>query len=780
MDEKEPPNGGLADISESGKAVSSRICDPLHALKICERMVRDDVERASRRSKVQGAFNGNAPKSYGDMVRAGRGSDSNLNFKRHRGHIMNAWTPFFDMVCEVPVCIDGDVDSGDSAMDNDLMRGFAQYFHEMVFGWAGFDDMSQLCDLQMLLHGPGILAWEDAYDWKPKAILTGNIYFTDGTGVSLDNCEMAMLYTPMTAGQLWRKIKDEKAAKAAGWDIEAVKAVIMDSATSNSELYQWNRNWQRWDQAFKNGDIYVTQTQTKRIQLYTLFVEEMDGTISQKIIPSKNGQKETKFLFDSASRFDGWEQCLCLFPYDIGSDGTYHSIKGLGTDIYPFCALLNSIDNSIADLVVSGIKPMWQPTSNAKMEDFKMAKWGGGNFVPNGINPLQLNMSQGINPALEVSAAFTQTLTQNTAASNQQDLAAPTVEETAKGAMIRAAERAKVSKGLHNRYMRCKDRQYAEMWRRAVNSKLKSWHPGAKEALRFQGRCYRLCDKFGVPHGILQKVESVRANRSLGLGSAAMRLEIGAQFKDMAQQGLLDEQGRNNALRAYVSGLTSYSDVDAYVPSLSTGRDPTNDASIATLENDALGAGGKALVASGQNDVIHLGIHVGAMEEAAQLCQAGQQDPKQCMAILSGIGPHADEHLSRLAGNPTRKQEYKEFEQRLKAVEGYAKELGASLQDEAQQQQDTQEKLTADQEKVRGNLAIKQEKEQGNAQLKAQQQAFNQQLKAQQAAFDQALKDATTAAQIQRDTQTHRMDSGMAMDEHMMNKSMAEDETENE
>jgi hypothetical protein len=500
----------------------------------------------------------------------------------------------------------------------------------------------------------------------------------------------------------------------------------------------------------------------------------MDGTISQKIIPAKETSTAFDFVFESNSRYESWDQCLCIFPYDIGADGTYHSIKGLGTDIYPFCALLNQIDNSIADVVVTGIKPMWQPSTNVKMEEFKMAKWGGGNFIPNGINPLQMDMSRGIQPALEVSNAFSQTLTQNTAASNQNDLAAPTVEETAKSAMIRASERAKVSKGLHNRYMRCKDRQYSEMWRRATNPKLKPYHPGAKEALKFQKRCYQLCDKLGVDHGALQAVENIRANRSLGLGSAAMRIEIVNQL--MANIDRFDEAGQNEIKRQFVSVMTSFHSVDAIVPSLTNGRDATQDESIATLENDALSRGGKAVVSPGQNQVIHLDVHTAAMEEAMQLCMAGQQEPAECMAILSGIGPHADEHLARLDGNPTRKQEYKQFERRLAQIETFAKQLGSQMEAEQQDQQQVEQKLTAEQEKVQGNLAIKQEKEKANMELKAQRQMFDQQLKAQQAQFEQALKDATTAAQINRDTQSHRVNTAITVDDHRMGKSMTETE----
>ena len=59
MYNQETPDGKLADLTESGEVVKSRVSDPKHALKICQRFVNDDRLRAARRAKVQGAFDGN-------------------------------------------------------------------------------------------------------------------------------------------------------------------------------------------------------------------------------------------------------------------------------------------------------------------------------------------------------------------------------------------------------------------------------------------------------------------------------------------------------------------------------------------------------------------------------------------------------------------------------------------------------------------------------------------------------------------------------------------------
>lgn len=756
----------IDDFEPDGQPVKSRISTAQQAQEIANRFLRDDMIRAGRRVKVQGAFNGNAQKSHAEMVKAGRGNETNLNWREHKGHVINAWTPYFDLRSEVPVCIDGDLDSGDAAQDQELMRGFAEYFHQMVFGWKGFEDSTQLCDLQMLLHGVGNKVWEDEWNWKSRAVLASNFYVTDETNASFDNGEMAMITSAWTVSQLWRKIKDPKQAKAMGWNVGAVKKAIMASPnTQNSVMLAWK--WDRWEQALKNGDVYVSNTQCKKIECCTIFVEELNDecSISQKIIPFAPDGGKSEFLFERNGKYASWEQVICLFPYDMGSDGTYHSIKGMGTEIYASCALLNSVKNSLADLVVTGIKPMWQPDTNAKMDEFKMAKWGNGNFIPKGINPLNVNIGSSLGPALEISREFNQTLSQNTGAYNQADLAAPTVEETAKSAMIRASERSKLTKGAFNRYYRSADSEYRETWRRATNPELKSWHPGAKEALLFQERCYKLCDKLGVPHGTLQEVTNIRANRSLGLGSVAMRIEIANQF--MANIDRFDEVGQNEILRMFAATMTSFHAVDAIVPNR-TVRDATNDEAVAAQEDNAfamLGPEAEARVVPGQNHVLHLSVHVPSMQRDRQMCEQGQQDPHECQKRLEGKGPHAHLHLAELQKNPTRQKEFKLFSAQLAELAAFQDHLDQTIaeQDAAAAKQPKPGEVTPEMAKVSGQLQLKAEKQDGDHQLKIQKQQFAEQMAAQKAQFERALKDATTAHELQLKTATHRVDTGIAV-----------------
>lgn len=741
----------LRDLSDSGAPVKSRVSDPIHARSLIDDLIDGDKERARRRTLVAGLLDGNAPVSDRSLRKDGRAGDANINWREANGQLTNAWTPYFDLRGEVPVCIDGNLDAADPATDAELMRGFAEAFHKMLFGWAGFDRVTQLCDKTMLVHGMGNKIWDDEWDWRPKTCLVDDLIVPDDTFSDLSNCEEVLVRSVWSAGKLWRMIENERQAKAAGWNPEAVKKAIMMSSKDSNDLSA-NHGWERWQRSFRNGDLYVSQKQTKQIPIHTLLVQEMDGSISQHLICGDDSGKNTEYLYSKVSRYEGWEQCVCAFPYDIGSDGTWYSIKGLGTELYPFGHLSNRVLNNLADLMIVGIKPWFVQKSGGDVQRIQLKKLAGFNIMPSNYEPLTVSISGNIAPALEVSREFKAILGANTGTFQGQDLQAPTVEETAKSATIRAMDRAKLTKGAHNRYYRSCDREYAEIWRRAVNPKLRAYHPGGREALKFQEECRELCDAFDVPHSTLQKVTNVRATRSLGLGNPAMRIEISNAI--MQQYPLLDPVGQNAALRMYLAALTSYHNVDSLVPSISTGQMPVNDDSDAAAENNAINALGpeaELVITPRQQHEIHLNHHIGSMERDAQACQEGQQEPRQCFARLEIKGTHSQQHLAELSKNPMKNDKAQEFGQRMQQLAAFSDQLQQNIEEEdAANEQEDPENPSPEMTKVVGQLQLKSQKQQGDMALKAAKQQQNQQLTIAKTASDIRIKDLQTAADIRR------------------------------
>jgi hypothetical protein len=736
-------NAQLLDVSDSGKAVQSRIADAGQANEIVTRMLTLNRVRMERATKVQGMVDGNAPESKAKLKREGRGNDANINWREAKGHIQNAWTPYFDLSTEVPVCVQGDLEYAGPTIDQELSAKFFKEFHDMVFRWKGFEKNEQLRDWQMLQHGVGSMVWENEWDWRPTALSYTNVFVDDETDCDLENCEVLMVTTERNASWLYDKISDAEKGEAAGWNVDAVQNAIMKAGTS-SRTYNWQ--WSKWQQALANGDIYVSQKLTKRVQLATLFVKEMDGSISVHIVQYPLAESPA-FLYSRKSLYEDWGQCAVTFPYDIGTDATYHSIKGLGNEIYAYCDLSNRIKNTTANLVLTSILPMFQGEKK-DIEAFQMVKYGGFGFVPKGVTRIDGNIGNAVQHALQVSQDFAATLAKNTG-TYHNDIEQPTVEETAKAVQIRAMDRAKLTKGAHNRFYRSKDWQMKEMWRRATNPKIRKYHPGGREAVEFQERCAEICKQYGVSAEALQKVRNVRAFRSFGMGNPSMRADISEQLFQIYPQ--LDEVGKNNVIRAKVAALVGYQGVDAIVPSLTTGEIPTEDDSVAALENNALNTGGEVIITPRQDHGIHLKHHIESMMQDAQGVQQGAMDMREAFGRLEAKGAHAHNHLGLLQQNTLRKQEFAQYSEQLRQLASFTDHLHQNIQeqDAANPQQDPQ-RPSPEEIKVRGNLQLKAQKQQGDLALKAQRQQADLAMKAHQVAVDTHLKDAANAANIRR------------------------------
>ncbi len=736
-------SGALADISKSGSAVKSRAGDATQAWEIAKSLIKDNSTRDERMTRVQGNIDGNAPISQAKMKADGKAGTANVNWREGKGQLSNAWTPYYDLTCEVPVCIDGEIDTGDPTMDAELMRGFAEAFHKMVFNWDGFDLMTQLRDWQMLTHGTGWLVRTDPNDWRWETVLATNFYVPSKMLLDMTSGSYVMFTTEMEVGELWRKIGKP------GWNEKAIMQAIRSSGMGDSE--GWNDA--QWQQAFKNGDAHVS-SRSKVVRICNLLVKEMDGKISVQMVRRDGPEKPTDFLYKKIGGFEDWNECVCLFPYDIGSDGTIHSVKGLGTEVHAYCDLSNRINNSFANLMLSGILPTFQAETADAGQKWQMAKIGDMNVVPKGLTKLDMNIGTAIAPALTVKQHFESTLTKNTG-SFHEDVATPTVEETAAAARIRMAGRSKLTKGAHNRFYRGMDRMYLEMWRVAVSPKIRAEMPGGKEALKFQKKCKLIIERLGAPKDALQMVENIHATRSLGLGSPAMRLEIATAFMDPNFFDRLDPVGQNNVLRAYAAVNTGYHNIDAIVPSLASGEVAVEDDSQAADENNAfnmLGMEAEAVITPRQQHEIHLKHHVASMERDMEACQAGQKEPRECFERLEAKGAHSHQHLDMLSKNIGKKQAVAEYGERLRQLAAYQDQLQQNIEEEdAANPVEEPGNPSPEMVKVQGNLELKSQKQQGDAALKVQKQQLDSALKVQKARVDNALNDAKTAAQIRND-----------------------------
>jgi hypothetical protein len=198
---------------------------------------------------------------------------------------------------------------------------------------------------------------------------------------------------------------------------------------------------------------------------------------------------------------------------------------------------------------------------------------------------------------------------------------------------------------------------------------------------------------------------------------------------------MLDEDGRRVVMRQRVAFLYGQQMVDSIVKPADQVQQPDDNASLATLENNALRMpGGQVLITPTQNHVIHFGYHANDLAQHFQQLQGGQADPQQVLVHAHQAGPHMAQHLQAVQGDPTRKDQVEQMDKAMMNLSKMTDQLGQQVdaamkarKRNAQPQPDPA--LVAAMAKVQGELQIKQTKMQGDMHLKAVKQQQQMALK---------------------------------------------------
>jgi cell fate (sporulation/competence/biofilm development) regulator YlbF (YheA/YmcA/DUF963 family) len=240
-----------------------------------------------------------------------------------------------------------------------------------------------------------------------------------------------------------------------------------------------------------------------------------------------------------------------------------------------------------------------------------------------------------------------------------------------------------------------------------------------------------MCKDSGVDPQLLKPENLVvRTSRAIGLGSVTQARQIAEKLLDMAQSGMFDQIGQREAVRRLTALLVGWDHVDTFAPRSNRDEIPTNDTSFATVENDVIMKGGKVVVGTDQNHMLHGEVVLAFLEQlagqhaAAMNGQAQPFDPRMILpAFMVGL-PHAAQHIQLAAANVANRPEAKNMLKRLKKVQQEAKRVQAHVEQIAQAEQ-------------------------------KQQQAMQQQMADEAAQRDpvmrsEARKDAVTAADIRR------------------------------
>jgi hypothetical protein len=751
---------------ETRERPSSRIGNASNARTLVERLKYEDDTRMWRYTKIQGLMDGNPPWNGQKLTDLGQGHRANFNLRESEGIVEAAKTPYYDLFFEVPrfASIFFDVDGVEPHIVEAWNDAASEEYSETLADWGNLDTQVQLHQWQMIVNGVGPLFWPHYIGWHSEACKARKVLVPQETKANVDELELCVILHSYRADELEGFISrlgyDEKGQ---GWNRELCEQAIIDVSVREMRQTYGTENYDMYQRAIRTGDLFYGIHSSDRIYVASIFVKEFGGKISHYIITDQllghqaeavsDLEEEAGYLFRRRNKFDSFSEVLCPFFFDSGPDGTWHAVKGLGPKIYDFCDISNRTFCQMLDGSVIGSGVILETADANALSETQIALVGGASVVAPGYKVVQTRIAESLDGAMVMRRELQNVLSSNTGSYRQPTGEAVRPEPTYGQAQLLSQQQTLLSKGATNRYYNNLDKWHRETLRRILDPAQSESIPGGKEALAFRARCMMR----EIPAEVLlaRNIRKVIATRSLGYGSPTLRDITTRELVTMIPY--MDEVSRNHALRARVSSLPGVGmhSVDSYFPPIEKKGVPNAHTAMAVLENNALRQpGGKALVEPMQNHSIHFDTH---MKDAAAHIQEQGAPPMMQMIHLNQAGPHMDQHLQMLQGDPTRKNEVKGKRKALDQLGRYTDQLrqqltesmgaqqrgnGAAQGAPAQGQQPPPDpSLIPKMAKVQGDLRLKAQKMQGDMALKERKQAHSEQ-----------LSDKKVASSIQRDS----------------------------
>jgi hypothetical protein len=426
--------------------------------------------------------------------------------------------------------------------------------------------------------------------------------------------------------------------------------------------------------------------------------------------------------------------------YDRG-DGEHHGVKGLGIKMLQAMELKNRLRCSMVDSAFARTQILFRPLNANALSKTSVVQQGPYAILPPDYEVIQQNIAGVLDAPMAVNADLENVL-QGNLSQYRQSLNKTGNPRTATEMQIISSQQSAIGKTQLSRYYNQLDSFFEERYNRASDPNLNPITKSDKDAIEFQRRC----KERGVPVQAMMDIDYVEATRTVGQGSQFAKQQLLGTLLQLS--GSLPEGGKINLLKDYIAAQVGQQMVDRYLPSQLQSSRTQDQAALAVLEHASLHQGNMPIVTDTQNQIIHIETHLGAANEAASSLQGGG-NPEEIMLFMQGIGQHVQQHIQRLATDPSRKQQVDAYVQQLGMLGETIKQLGEMLQEQqqamAQQQQAQAIQQGSDPRTAVMNAEVQAKIARQNAETMANIQRQNT-----KAMADLSRRNAKTTADIQR------------------------------
>ena len=719
----------LLNLDEQGKPpVGSRLTDVNAAQGIFAALLRADEKSNINRSRIQAMFDGAPPYDPAILRSTNQASRCNLNFGEAGRFLDLASSGYVDLIDSVENLVQVETTVGEpgARMRNDAV--IAEEVTRVLRSWPDFYSAYLRLANQFLMHGVGVTYFEDERDFRFRTCGLADFLMPRQTQASEHSIEVASARRSYMVHELYQFIQDPAVAASRGWDVAEVQRVITTASTQN--MPRQFTDWEDIQRELKNNDLY-TGIRANVVNVVNMWVREFDGTVSHFMF-AENSPKA--FLMQRTSRFQNPEQAFLLFTYGVGTNGTYHSIRGLGHRIYNHIQTSNRLQCQLVDSSMLSSSIMLSPETPRALNDLSLTYYGPYSVLPPNFKVIDKgipNTATTVGPALE-----------NLSKQLNDNLDFYSNRGALNGGPYRNKTQIQAELEQATRLTSSQLNQFYSSWRRLMRECVRRLVGGPKSDPAVRD-FYRRTAARGVAPEVIRSLDFDKtvATRAVGSGNATNR---SAALMDLEQLlPLLDEVGKRNVVYDRIAARVGYENAARYAQNPEEPR-PPQDAKVAELENSVLQSGNPVSVQPGELHETHLNIHLQKLVEITGAVDAGQADLVQTLPALQAYSEHCAAHLEQLAQNPSATVVVSQAQQVLQ--QAGQKILNATRAAQKEQRSAQQAPEQAQQGPSPAELKVMEQ--QMKLDFLRQKGELDLQMRAAKASQEQALADAKMAAQI--------------------------------
>jgi len=715
------------DVKTEQPPKGSRLADVKAADSIYRTLRKADEKSSTNRARIQALFDGANPYNSDFLRSSGQGQRCNLNFGEAGRYLDVAVAGYVDLINAVETLVNVTCNYGEVGERNYYETVIAEEVTRSIRDWPEFHANYLRLVTEFIIHGVSAAVFRDSSDFRFRVSGLNNFLIPRQTPASEHAVEVACVRDELMLHELYDFISDEEVAAQSGWNLPEVKRSML-KATTVSPQGNHLAEWENLQRELKNNDIDCG-VRANTVPVIYSYVREFDGTVSY-FIHCENAPKD--FMFRSESRFTNPEQAFLLFANGVGTNGTFHSVRGLGQRIFAHAQVSNRLRSQAVDAAMLAGSVMIQPENQRALDELSLSYYGPYSVLSPNVKITEKGIPNLVNSVIPVIDSMAQQMTENLDFYSTSGAAggSPYRSQLQVEAELEAATRL-TSSNLNLFYSSWR-RLLREITRRIIEGDRTD--PVVKDF-------HKRCEDRGVPFDILKQVDFAKttAVKAIGAGNASART---AALNDLeGLMPLLDESGKKNLIFDRVAARVGYDAARRYASPVDTPQ-VGYDAKQAKLENSIMSMGGVAEVSDTDLHGTHFQIHAPILQELLAGIDSGQMDALEVFPLHKAQHEHIAVHVEYLSGDPT-SQALAAAGRELVANSGMVLTNTMRAQQKMQREQAGTDVNAPDSPELRmQELKLKE------IELKIQQkqQAFDTEERRKQSAFEQKLALADVAA----------------------------------